>query len=532
MPTLPPIDPATITWAWETFGKEFVAAAGGGLFNRILNKGKIFAKDKWEKFEWKKAAERYRARMREQYNKVTLIGSSETVALEGVFTDVYVLDKPSAERHADLLALKTDPKAWERGAARLDAVTLVKKAEKRCLMVLGKPGAGKTTFLKHLVLEATDGRINKTPIFISLKSWADSEYSLSMNGLLTFITSQFDICGFPDAEDFVEFILQEGAALILLDGLDEINLKDSDDRDLRAKAIQTIRDFVVKFDKTQFVMTCRVAANEYQFTDFKYAEVADFNDEQIDAFVDKWFKADFKLRDSFKTEFGKPVNRGLRELAKSPILLSLVCLAYQETREFPPGRRVEIYKQAVDALMRKWDVSRGIKRDIVYKGLSQGQKENLIAHVAAQTFSESVVFIKRASLAVLVHAYLRKLARNQPEPGDGDVVLRAVEAQHGIWVERARDIYAFSHLSLQEYFAAEYVKNFAGSGALRQLLTPQHVTDDRWREVILNTVGVLGDGEEFFEFYSQTLQRMMAQFLCLHIFFDWANRKSTLYPQG
>jgi predicted NACHT family NTPase len=37
------------------------------------------------------------------------------------------------------------------------------------LMVLGKPGAGKTTFLKHLVLQATNGKINKIPIFVSLK---------------------------------------------------------------------------------------------------------------------------------------------------------------------------------------------------------------------------------------------------------------------------------------------------------------------------------------------------------------------------
>ena len=38
-----------------------------------------------------------------------------------------------------------------------DGIDIVKK---KCLMVLGKPGAGKTTFLKPLIFHALDGKLS------------------------------------------------------------------------------------------------------------------------------------------------------------------------------------------------------------------------------------------------------------------------------------------------------------------------------------------------------------------------------------
>ena len=481
---------------------------------------------------WKNNLKVYLRKMHERYNKLILLGSSDPAPLEGVFTDVYLLDKVSAERRSSFLDVGKEMELLEHNAERENAVAFVCNPKVKHVMILGKPGAGKTTFLKHLVMQATDGRIDKVPIFVILKQWSDKESGLSITGLLSFMAEQFDICGFSDAEPFIEYILQEGQALVLLDGLDEINQRDENGKELRNKAIKTIEDFAVKFDQSKCVMTCRVAANEYRFLDFKYAEVADFIPEQVNAFVDKWFRNDLKLRDLFKSELNKSVNRGLRDLTTSPMLLSLVCLAYEETREFPPGRRVEIYKQAVDALMRKWDISRGIKRDAPYKGMTLGQKENLIAEVAAKTFEKGDYFLRKQFLAEKVQEYLGKIFALPPDRGDGEVVMKQVEAQNSIWVERAHDIYSFSHLSLQEYLTADYIKNSGSSRVLKTLLSSEHIVDNRWREVILNIAGMLSYPEEFFEFYSQTLQKMMAQSLSLHDFFDWAKCKSASNSHG
>ena len=40
----------------------------------------------------------------------------------------------------------------------------------------------------------------------------------------------------------------------------------------------------------------------------------------------------------------------------------MICLAYDETLNIPK-RKVELYEEALDALLKKWDSSRKIKRD-------------------------------------------------------------------------------------------------------------------------------------------------------------------------
>jgi predicted NACHT family NTPase len=71
----------------------------------------------------------------------------------------------------------------------------------------------------------------------------------------------------------------------------------------------------------------------------------------------------------FVDELKKPEHKGLRELATTPILLNLLCLNFDETLTFPI-RKSEIYQEAIDALLKKWDSSRNIRRDEIYHGLS------------------------------------------------------------------------------------------------------------------------------------------------------------------
>lgn len=527
------IDPnmaAAATWAWEAFGKDLIGGGIKQLMRAIGLGGQRVASEAWERFEWRRAAEAYRRKLRERYSTVRVLGKSDPIPLAGIFTDVYLLDKLSAERYYDIAALREDPKRVFREQERKDGLALIRQPEYRRLMILGKPGAGKTTFLKSLTMQAVEGKLAGIPIFVSLREWSDSGYALSMSGLLGFIAEQFDICGFPDAGEFVTLILRDGQALALLDGLDEVN----QEGDQRRQAIHAIRNFADKFDAAQVVMTCRVAANEYAFERFKYAEMADFDDAQIRHFVDRWFKDDARIRDRFDAEFGKPENRGLRELANNPMLLSLLCLAFEETLAFPPNRRIEIYKQAVEALLRKWDAARGITRDTIYKGLSLGQRETLISYAAAKTFDDGEVFFKRERLARVVADFLRRLPgqASSAEDGDGDAVLRAVEAQHGVWVEWAKGIYAFSHLSLHEYFAANYVVKSAGGEALARLLALERAADDRWREVILNTAGMLDDADAFFAAFERAIRRAIGSDPEIHALMRWVKAKANACPSA
>jgi predicted NACHT family NTPase len=73
--------------------------------------------------------------------------------------------------------------------------------------------------------------------------------------------------------------LGQGRALILLDGLDEVQETDHD------RILQEIKDFTGQYRDCQFVMTCRIAAREYTFQHFTEVEVADFDEEQIAEFA-------------------------------------------------------------------------------------------------------------------------------------------------------------------------------------------------------------------------------------------------------
>src|SRR6185369_4492754 len=101
---------------------------------------------------------------------------------------------------------------------------------------------------KYLALKATDGVLDKVPIFVSLKQWDDSNLEL-----FPFLVKQFEICDFPNADLFVRFILKHGYALVLFDGLDEVK----QEAGRRDKMIHALRDFSDQYWDSQCVITCR-----------------------------------------------------------------------------------------------------------------------------------------------------------------------------------------------------------------------------------------------------------------------------------
>lgn len=353
-------------------------------------------------------------------------------------------------------------------------------------MLLGKPGAGKSTFLKYLLFQALDGKAERQriPIFVNLKDLSDSKCDL-----MDYIVEQFDICRFPDAAGFVTRILEKGNCILLLDGLDEV-------RSTKESSItKQISDFSDKFKNNQFVISCRVAAYDYCFEKFTNIELADFNEEQIKSFISNWFPSDNKTANLCLHKLNE--SQEIKELASTPLLLILLCLTFEQTLDFPDNR-AELYKEGVDTLLKKWDSSRRINREDAYKYLSLRRKETMLSEIAAKTFEQGEYFLPQRTLEAYIKDFIGNLPKAQEstlEP-DSEAILISIEAQHGILVQRAKGIYSFSHLTFQEYFTAQYIVDNAQEGTLDSLIS-YHLHDRQWREIILLTAGMLPKADSF-----------------------------------
>ena len=248
----------------------------------------------------------------------------------------------------------------------------------RKLFVLGRPGSGKTTFLKYLTLQSVQDPMTQIPIFISLRELSESNQSI-----LDFTIQHFALFSFSDAAFFTKSVLESGKAIFLFDGLDEV----SENKSLRYSIITQLRNFVNAYNACQYVITCRTAASEYIFQNFTDVEMADFTSEQIHSFVVKWFSNE-AISYKFFSEFDTFENRRLHDLARNPLLLTLLCLCFEDNRTFPL-HRTDIYKDAISVLLKKWDNSREIKRESDYKKLSLNRKKQLFSNIARETFEQN-----------------------------------------------------------------------------------------------------------------------------------------------
>lgn len=480
-----------VNWLWETLGCDFADN---------------IAVHPVDETRWRKAIHRYYSRLYGQVGFVRVLGKMESQPLEGIYTNVNVLDKLSAEQRYSLdymrehFGPRTD--AAQQQVVRKDGLAVLREHDK--LFILGKPGAGKTTFMKWAALQAICNQLDYFPIFITLKALSDKREVIgSAENILDYIAKTSQVRRIPSPKTFIEYALESGKALILFDGLDEVNLEDN----RRADMVAALNEFVVEYGDSKTLITCRVAATEYSFTQFEYVEMADFTPQQMGTYIDNWFSHDKDKAKRCRNELvEKSDNKALQELAQIPLLMTLLCLTFDELNAFPV-KRSQIYDEATRALLSKWDASRNIRRDTIYRGLDLQEKKWMLAAVASHTFERGDYFVAEGEMTALLEDALRSIP-NIENP-DGEVVLKAIEAQHGILVERARHIHSFSHLTLQEYFTALHiVENARHKNYLPALM--EHITDNRWREVFLLTAGMLRSAEDFFTLFAQQLQQQVA----------------------
>jgi len=458
-----------------------------------------------------------------------VLDMTHPIGLSDIYTEVNILEKILGRRQLEIAQLAQLLEGCNR--ENFDRFGLGQVTEKRVpgldavkqyskLMILGKPGAGKSTFLKRVATQCNQGEFlaNCVPIFITLKDFAEAP---QQPGLWQYITNGLAENEILDPETIAKTLLREGRAVVLLDGLDEVRQADNN------RVLKEIRDFSTRFYANRFVITCRIAAKEYTFEQFTEVEVADFDDQQIQQFVTNWFQCQNSKK---ALQFIKKLkeNQRIKELATNPLLLTLLCMLFGESTDFPANRS-ELYEQGLDVLLRKWDGTRGIERDQAYRQLSLKRKEDLLGQIALTTFEQGNYFFKQRQAQQYITDYIQNLPDALTSPEDLELdsraILKSIEAQHGLLIERARGIYSFSHLTFHEFFTARNVAlSRHPQQAFQQLV--RHMKDNPWREVFFLTVGILPNADDLVKLMKQHVDALLAEDEKLQKFLHWIDEKS------
>ncbi|MBD2203668.1 NACHT domain-containing protein [Calothrix sp. FACHB-1219] len=366
--------------------------------------------------------------------------------LDNIYTPVYIWERIARRRRLEIgeIVRDFDPtkfNCFNLGVLqqpRLPAIEAVESYDK--LMILGKPGSGKTIFLKWLAIQCNLGeyRGDRVPIFIDLNDFAQIKEKPS---LLEYITEQFEDCGVTTPNAALT-LLTQGQAVVLLDGLDRVR-----DRDYN-RILQEICQFTTRFYANSFVITCRVAAQNYIFEQFTEVEIADFDEQQITQFAIQWFqdKAAIQSEDFL---YKLRQNQSLKSLATSPLLLTFLCLFFEDRADFNLNTSA-IYQEVLDILLTQWDKQRHIQRDMICQQITVRQTAELLRNIAKNYWYKGEYLFLKAAIEQQIREYILSLDLTGI---DSAAILKYIQAHNGLLLERARGIYSFSHIGLQKYLA-------------------------------------------------------------------------------
>ena len=187
-------------------------------------------------------------------------------------------------------------------------------------------------------------------------------------------------------------------------------------------------------------------------------------------------------------------------------------------------------------LLKKWDADRFIYRrkteKEIYKELSTNRKEDLFSKIACEMFEKGMYFFKRDEVELYIADYIKSLpnAKNNSEilRADSVDILKYIELQHGLLVEKARGIYSFSHLTFQEYFTARKLVNTSIPNELEKNLKSlsSHIAEKHWREVFLLAVGMLSDAGYLLTLMKNEIDIMIAGDLLIQNILSWVNQSA------
>ncbi|MCC8245003.1 NACHT domain-containing protein [Saccharothrix luteola] len=196
-------------------------------------------------------------------------------------------------------------------------VTVFKRFGQK-LLILGGPGAGKTTMLLELArdLIETSAPTESVPVVLYLSSWPDKVElgKWASDELRRF----YDL-----TEREADHVIEHGMAALLLDGLDEVPTAR-----LRA-CVNALNRFRERHSGTPIAVTCRIDHYHAEVKPLLKLSGAVLIQPLTEQEADAWLASIGPQLDGLRASIA--VDDALRNLLRTPLTLSIAALAYQDT---------------------------------------------------------------------------------------------------------------------------------------------------------------------------------------------------------
>lgn len=352
-------------------------------------------------------------------------------------------------------------------------------------LITGEAGSGKTTLLRWLAVRAATGTFGGSlagwnvcvPFFLPLRRYSDQALPAPARFVETVAANH--AADMP--QGWVNGLLRDGRALVLVDGVDEVH------EGPRREEVRTWLDgLMADFPDARYVITSRTAALDDSWRSLDGTPVATLQPmsrSDVRELVKRWHEAvaeracrpldedERRMLDSLDDD------RHVRQLAVSPLLAALLCALNREGSGLP-HTRMEVYDAALEMLLGGRDRARDIPS--VLK-ISPPLQRILLAELAYWLVQNgwSDVTFERAAYK------LGQVARNTMGiTADGHTLLRHLVERTGLLREPVQGRVDFVHKTFQEYLA--------GWAAVRADDIGQLVArsdDDQWRDVAIMAAG-------------------------------------------